>query len=848
MKKVQFKVSARTAMLIGRENVANAQGAIIELVKNCYDADSSFCALIFDVKYNDIPTSLANQEFDRLSKLSNLLESCYLKKGLKYRLKGNILTNPHLGRELKKFFKSLCSIYIIDNGEGMNERIIEESWMIIGTSNKLTNYKSSNGRIQTGAKGIGRFALDRLGKNATMYTKKEHSEMGIKWEVDWTDFEKDGISLNEVNAELVEVERESIQNVIFGIPEVKKFNRQGLFDEWDNHGTIIQISNLRDNWTDEKIERIFSDLKVLAPSEESGEFNIHVFSTEKSQKYGKVSGSVCDDFDYKLEAEVYDEKVSIKLTRKELDLRLIKQQEKEEIFALPLFQKTPFDLKTFEIGAFIKTYKINEFCPDLLHKIKNSDFGKIGPFKIILYFMKRSFVPSENKYYFKYFNGRDRQTWFDTFGGIRIFRDNFRVRPYGEIEGNAFDWLQIGRRKSESPSNPEHPSAKWRVGPKEISGIVKISRVDNSVFKDKSNREGLQENIHFGLLKKFIIRLIEEIEDDRQKIIRSLSGYYRSKTKKEQLQIKSNKIANTIKTKKERGIRLSEDDKEKEVLIHRIKTIEQTMGEINDERKLLRALASTGLIVTSFAHELNNLKVKLLRRHKILSTTLTEIFSEEDFQENFYSGYNNPLELIEHMKNEDEQLVNWLNFAVFSIKKDKRRKKDIKIVTYLDKLKKNWIKLLDERHVNFEIKQVSVYDTLAIKGFEIDLDSIFNNLITNSLDAFSRDGFNENTRNISITFRLIPQKLRMLINYKDSGPGLFPDIKDLDKIFDPFFTTKANGTGIGLWIVKNILLDYNSTIEVVNPRPGIELEMKVPVQFINMPSIDLKKVRSKKKK
>ena len=41
-RKIPFKVSARTARLIGRENIATSKGAIIELVKNCYDADSDF--------------------------------------------------------------------------------------------------------------------------------------------------------------------------------------------------------------------------------------------------------------------------------------------------------------------------------------------------------------------------------------------------------------------------------------------------------------------------------------------------------------------------------------------------------------------------------------------------------------------------------------------------------------------------------------------------------------------------------------------------------------------------------------------------------------------------------------
>ena len=50
--KIPFKVSARTARLIGRENIATSKGAIIELVKNGYDADSKVSIVYFDNKYS----------------------------------------------------------------------------------------------------------------------------------------------------------------------------------------------------------------------------------------------------------------------------------------------------------------------------------------------------------------------------------------------------------------------------------------------------------------------------------------------------------------------------------------------------------------------------------------------------------------------------------------------------------------------------------------------------------------------------------------------------------------------------------------------------------------------------
>ncbi|MDF4204352.1 ATP-binding protein [Maribacter sp. SA7] len=49
MTKIAFKVSARAGKLLGRENFSNPEGAIIELVKNSYDADAKNCLVLFDI-------------------------------------------------------------------------------------------------------------------------------------------------------------------------------------------------------------------------------------------------------------------------------------------------------------------------------------------------------------------------------------------------------------------------------------------------------------------------------------------------------------------------------------------------------------------------------------------------------------------------------------------------------------------------------------------------------------------------------------------------------------------------------------------------------------------------------
>ena len=54
MAKMKYKMSSRATILLGRESVSRVDGAIIELVKNTYDADAGFCCLCFDVEHDQI--------------------------------------------------------------------------------------------------------------------------------------------------------------------------------------------------------------------------------------------------------------------------------------------------------------------------------------------------------------------------------------------------------------------------------------------------------------------------------------------------------------------------------------------------------------------------------------------------------------------------------------------------------------------------------------------------------------------------------------------------------------------------------------------------------------------------
>ena len=130
----------------------------------------------------------------------------------------------------------------------------------------------------------------------------------------------------------------------------------------------------------------------------------------------------------------------------------------------------------------------------------------------------------------------------------------------------------------------------------------------------------------------------------------------------------------------------------------------------------------------------------------------------------------NPYLLLERARQTDEKMQNWLNFSTSIIKKDKRRRRNILLDSYFEGLDITWNSVFESRNVLFNY---SGDPGLKIRAFEIDFDSIFYNLFSNSIEAFARLKV-DRQRIINVDFRVTDKSIRC--EYRDSGPGLSPDI------------------------------------------------------------------------
>lgn len=215
----------------------------------------------------------------------------------------------------------------LDNGVGMTKEIIETCWMLIGTDNKRVEYLSTKKRIKSGEKGIGRFALDRLGSKCKMYTKHDSEDL-ICWETDWSNFEKSGQIIDDVEADFSYCVGQQFEDIIPAEikSEVVRFaegSEDGQFAL--SRGTLFIISGLRDKWTAREKEKVIDVLGYLIPPVEQKNY---VIITQDSLKAvaSKVDNEITDDFDYKVHAHFDGERVIATVSRNEFDLNVMPKE------------------------------------------------------------------------------------------------------------------------------------------------------------------------------------------------------------------------------------------------------------------------------------------------------------------------------------------------------------------------------------------------------------------------------------------------------------------------------------------------------------------------------------------
>lgn len=750
MAKIPFNVDANTARLIGRENVSKLEGAIIEIIKNAYDADASICVLYYDDK-ND-------------------------------------------------------KLWIVDNGCGMDEEIINKQWMSIGYSTKDIDLKSDKGRIKTGAKGIGRFALDRLGSVCTMYTFNGNRH--FKWSVNWEEFTR-GTNISDVYADLEEID--FISGNLFD----KICNRDSRENIKNNFitGTIFEVSGLRDTWNKQFLEKLRNNLTSLIPPSLSNLFKVYLYDNETEAKDSQIVSNLLSSYDYAVDFSVSKiGEIEIKVSRNEFDFG------------------TKFDYVMNSAGFTKKDIEYFNGTPRVFNKqVKDLYIGvtdkkpyNLGAFSGKIYFYKiLSQEKNEIKFYYKPFE--HRKSLIKKYGGIKIYRDGFRVRPYGESGTPQFDWLLLSSRHYNSAYPVSSKHGNWTADSSQLVGEINISRL-NETLNDQANREGIFDDENFELFKKIIIEILSVMESDRQEVMRKLSDLYdrdnQAQRAEENIKDKYEKYKNTKKSKKNSDDNGNYSDEYVHVEDAQ-KAIEGKIAQLNDledENRLLRSLATTGIAINTYMHEIRS----LIHDLKMYSKRASEAYR-------IRNNIAEAVDCINRVRDVTKDFESWFQVTIESTRADKRTRQKVNVVELISKCIDSWKRSLGgDISFVFEYSENDIY----LVCFPYEIESIFHNLISNSFKSFKRGKTMDKEIKVSIN----KNEKNIFISYCDNGNGLLPEFKNNPEIILKQMVTgdivdgKKQGTGLGMWIVNSIISDYKGKIDLsknINTNDGFYIDITI---------------------
>ena len=242
----------------------------------------------------------------------------------------------------------------------------------------------------------------------------------------------------------------------------------------------------------------------------------------------------------------------------------------------------PYRKEDFKVKCLEFTYSISQLFntsdSEYIERIK-----QIGSFTFEYIFMK---LQNQKKEVFFYKEiGKTRNEWLEEHGGIKIYRDNFWVRPYGENGSDSFDWLGLEARNNANPVAVSSKTEAWTVRNAQGQGTVFISRINNASILDKSSREGIIENESFKLLKDALIRIISILEKDRAYIARSFKIYDDRVNHKEKTKQEGSQIAKSVLSGKK--------DKNYKAQKEKMESLAKTVQYFEEEREELICLLYT---------------------------------------------------------------------------------------------------------------------------------------------------------------------------------------------------------------------------------------------------------------
>lgn len=775
-----FKVTARTVLELGSELISSDAIAFYELIKNGIDAGSedgvtiSFDMVISRRDYQESKSQILKAieaEKDVSSDLHDLKEELkeklFTEADRIWRSACELVDEAGTCEALLDALESidgLNSITISDTGSGMSLKELEEVFLVIGTSSRKKEIDAAmaGGKSHApflGEKGIGRLSAMRLGDKLSVRTARSGDTNYNRIDIDWSDFDDASKMVEDIDVK----------------PRRGREKRSPEFS-----GTDIKIRKLNSDWSERRVDRLaIDDFSLLVnPLSKTTRQRIAVFWNRKrvnirrldhsflSHANAFVSGNYC----------ISDKGPELKLR---IELNNLGFEHPREV---SIETASVDDLYGALVGPKAKRRRMNK--RDLDYAALNS----VGPFDFDLYWFNRS-IQRKGRSTGEY---QALRNLLDQWMGVRLYRDGFRVYPYGSEDD---DWLELDKAHLRSKG--------YALNRIQLVGQVEIGRFSNPQLLDQTNREGLRQTPEEAILRETVQFAIERLRDEMNRITKEQKDtkqpFIADETKTADLEkrmktaIKS--IRNVVPTEHREVVQ--ELELMREEFARFASQARERIADMEKDAEQMVTMAGIGLMVEVVAHELtrsaedaldilNNLKHKTVpeevrRRLESLRASMTSISKRLRILD--------PLSVTGRQRKERFNLDELLN------------------------------EMLEAHEAQFKRHQVKLnilppdrsVPVSAVKGMVVQ---VLENLISNSLYWLDIEKQRKMSFEPELTILIEDNPPR--IRFSDNGPGISTQYKD--RIFDLFFSLKdkSRRRGLGLFIAREAA-EHNGGALVLDP-------------------------------
>lgn len=713
--KLTFKIADnRIAELFGIQNFASKEIAILELVKNAYDAGASNLEIVIEED----------------------------------------------------------SIVVVDNGIGMTKDIIRTKWMDVGVSEKDYFFTSINNekRVYSGSKGIGRFALARLGKEIELVSKSKNNE-SLCWITDWN-----------IN----------------------------ILDDYDYEkvGTRITIKKLNDNWSEKDAKKL---VRYISLYKFYDSFKVFVhYKTESFQCDNLFN--VLQDNKHSLSKISFSYSSSIHSLSVEIENNEFDDKAQNMLDEYISNSNNSGRIIPRSIELYKAEFDVIEEIPQSEFLFSADDLTNIGDFSGILYYNNKYSKEHAFDFYYKW--PRLTEDFPDGLSGLFLVRNAFCISGYsGET-----DWFGLGKRARKSPASASHKTGRWRIRENQIAGLISIDKRINKSIIELQNRQGIENNISFILFKEIIGIAIDCFEKYRQSIVRIIDTKNLKDVELDSHFVKD--VDNFIKNPH------SIEKMSRSQIADLAKSVKIVVDSSNDEKKkyirkqadvdyasrLLHSLSTLGLKSASIAHEFHTDRNNLSSFYQSMVNSLVkynlwEMLSDEEHTKQ--KAYNIPA-LLNDAQRINNSILNYIDSMLNTVNKQKFIVSDFNLYFALKDICDEWSS--EFSWVNFDL---NIDHNELFFGSKDIFETIFGNLILNSIQQ------NDKNKTLSITIKCSKNADVLNIEYADDGIGLDNRfLKNPYQILEPHVSSREYGHGLGMWIVYNLVNNYKGEITDIDGING----------------------------